>query len=518
MRRRGYDDDLDQPKRSSPYQDLQEQDEDDYDQDYDDYEDDDMVNEPTGRKSTVRKGSTLSVSTRVKMLGVVIALLVVVLIVLVIVKFAIVGGKDAAVSPTEAPAATDVPQAEQTTAPSSIVFAPISQATDAPQEDTGYADEPYVDDSGYADPPYGDDAYEDTSYGGTATDEPIDETPEPDVQNEVVPVIATATPTAEPQPTDTPLPIILTNTPTPTPEPTATPTPTPTPEPTATPTPSPTPVANIATGTVNRDANLRASAVSNAKVKKTIKKGESVTIHETTLDSTGKVWYYLTVDDTNDEGWMRDYVVTVDDELAKPTATPEAEISVTAAPTESESSSSSSEEIIATGKTNREANLRKVMNGKVITQLKKNKTVEIYEILKDKKGNTWYRVKPQGSKTEGYVRDYVITLDSGVSVDTSSSAQVSTAANPTSLLDRDVIGHAITNRAANVREKPLSNASIVRQLGNGTKLRILAKYAGLKEETWYEVVTESGKTYGFVRDYVINVTRLEKDVPVLTYE
>ena len=26
MRRRGYDDDLDQPKRSSPYQDLQEQD------------------------------------------------------------------------------------------------------------------------------------------------------------------------------------------------------------------------------------------------------------------------------------------------------------------------------------------------------------------------------------------------------------------------------------------------------------------------------------------------------------
>ena len=43
MRRRGYDDDLDQPKRSSPYQDLQEQD-DDYD-DYDDYEDDDYDDE-----------------------------------------------------------------------------------------------------------------------------------------------------------------------------------------------------------------------------------------------------------------------------------------------------------------------------------------------------------------------------------------------------------------------------------------------------------------------------------------
>ena len=56
MRRRGYDDDLDQPKRSSPYQDLQEQD-DDYD-DYDDYEDDDLTGEQGGRKSTVRKSTS----------------------------------------------------------------------------------------------------------------------------------------------------------------------------------------------------------------------------------------------------------------------------------------------------------------------------------------------------------------------------------------------------------------------------------------------------------------------------
>ena len=50
------------------------------------------------------------------------------------------------------------------------------------------------------------------------------------------------------------------------------------------------------------------------------------------------------------------------------------------------------------------------------------------------------------------------------------------------------------------------------------ELQILAKYAGVKEETWYEVVTESGKTYGFVRDYVINVTKLDKNAPTLTYE
>ncbi len=510
MRRRDYDDDLDQPKRSSPYQDLHEQDEDGYD-DYDDYEDDDMMDEPKGRKSTVRKKSSRSASTRMKLLSVVIVLLVIVLIALVIVKFAL-GSKKA---PITVPSPTDTPQTEQTTSPSSIVFAPISQATNAPTADTVYTNEPDL--GGYGD----DNAYNgDEDFWDEATEEPVAETPEPVIQNTAAPVIATSAPTAEPQPTGTPLPIILTNTPTPTPEPTATPTPSPTPEPTATPTPSPTPMADLATGTVNRDANLRANAASNAKVKKTVKKGESVTIHETKLDSTNKVWYYLTVDDTNDEGWMRDYVVTTADGLTKPTATPKAETaSATPTPAAAETESSvADEEIIATGKTNRAANLRKVMNGKVITQLKKNKTVEIYEILKDKKGNTWYRVKPQGSSTEGYVRDYVITLDGSVSGEASGTSTGTTAAEQPSLLDRDVIGRALTNRAANVREKPLSNATVVRQLGNGTKLQILAKYAGVKEETWYEVVTESGKTYGFVRDYVINVTKLDKNAPTLTYE
>lgn len=510
MRRRDYDDDLDQPKRSSPYQDLHEQDEDGYG-DYDDYEDDDMMDEPRERKSTVRKKSSRSASTRMKLLSVVIVLLVIVLIALVIVKFAL-GSKKA---PITVPSPTNTPQTEQTTSPSSIVFAPISQATNAPTADTAYTNEPDL--GGYGD----DNAYDgDEDFGDEATEEPVVETPEPVIQNTAAPVIVTSAPTAEPQPTGTPLPIILTNTPTPTPEPTATPTPSPTPEPTATPTPSPTPVADLATGTVNRDANLRANAASNAKVKKTIKKGESVTIHETKLDSTNKVWYYLTVDDTNDEGWMRDYVVTTADGLTKPTATPKAEAaSATPTPAAAETESSvADEEIIATGKTNREANLRKVMNGKVITQLKKNKTVEIYEILKDKKGNTWYRVKPQGSSTEGYVRDYVITLDGSVSGEASGTSTGTTAAEQPNLLDRDVIGRALTNRAANVREKPLSNATVVRQLGNGTKLQILAKYAGVKEETWYEVVTESGKTYGFVRDYVINVTKLDKNAPTLTYE
>ena len=59
---------------------------------------------------------------------------------------------------------------------------------------------------------------------------------------------------------------------------------------------------------------------------------------------------------------------------------------------------------------------------------------------------------------------------------------------------------------------------MVRQLGNGMELQILAKYAGVTDETWYEVVTASGKTHGFVRDYVVYVTKLDKNAPTLTYE
>ena len=35
---------------------------------------------------------------------------------------------------------------------------------------------------------------------------------------------------------------------------------------------------------------------------------------------------------------------------------------------------------------------------------------------------------------------------------------------------------------------------------------------------WYEVVTSSGKTHGFVRDYVITITEIDRDLEAKTYE
>ena len=496
-RNRDYDDgDFDQPKRSSPYQDM---DGDEYDDDYaDDYEDEDEYAASSVKKGA-RKGGGSAGGT-VKILGGVIVLLVVILIALVVVRAVITNKRNTngGVKPSES--VSTIP--EQTTNPAPMVFGPAGSATD----------EPTVSGDAYTTPDSDWSAgFGETDMGGEDANDPVpddtgyDETGELDIETPA-PVIATAEPTATPDVTATPLPIILTNTPTPTPEPTATPTPS----------PSPTPVAEVGTGTVNRDAKLRADAVANAKVKKTIKKGESVTIHEAKTDSTGKLWYYLTVDDSKDEGWMRDYVVTTKQKISAPTPSDTTEESAAGGEETADSTeTSANQDVIATAKTNRAANLRQTMGGKVLVQLKKSTKVNIYEQTTDKKGNVWYKAQAQNGAKVGYLRDYVVTLDKGAGT-TGSGA--STAAAAEDLQDREVIGKATTNRAANVREEPLANATVVRQLGNGMELQILAKYAGVKEETWYEVVTASGKTHGFVRDYVVYVTKLDKNAPTLTYE
>ena len=492
-RKRDYEDgDFDPPKRSSPYQNISD---DEYEDDYDDYDDEEAYTSSSVKKGARKGGGNFGGTA--KLLVAVIVLLVVILIALVIVR-AVLSKKTTQPDNVQPTASVDtIP--EQTTIPAPIVFGPTVDATEEPIQngDGSLATDDW--DTGYQD---------DTA---VETPEPESATAEP---------TAVPTPTTTPEPTDPPLPIILTNTPTPTPEPTATPTPSPSPTPSPTPEPTPTPVANIGTGTVNRDAKLRADTSANAKVKKTIKKGESVTIHEAKTDSTGKLWYYLTVDDSRDEGWMRDYVVTTATKISasasdKTTASDAADSSETTVSAET----SGGNEVIATGKTNRAANLRETMGGKVLVQLKKGTKINIYEQLTDTKGNVWYQAQAQNGTKVGYMRDYVVTLDSDASTESANGGTTSATETSTeNLQDREVIGKATTNRAANVREEPLANAKVVRQLGNGMELQILAKYAGVKEETWYEVITASGKTYGFVRDYVVYVTKLDKNAPTLTYE
>ncbi len=506
-KRREQPEELAQTKRISPYQqmdDLQEDalaqnaayedaDADAYEDAYDDYDvpyaDDEYEDE-----EDAPQGGFFSTLLGKIVLGV-IALLVAVLIALLAISF---------LRKPDQPA--DLPAAQATAAPVQSTKAPVlQQATNAP---------------------------------GAIVFAPVaQETQKPTAQPTQAP---TQAPTGTPEATGTPLPIILTNTPTPSPSPTPTATPSPSPVPTPTPTPEPTEAPVLSLGEVNRKANLREKAASNAKVKQSIDKGETVTIHEALLDQDGKTWYNLTVDDLAVNGWMRDYVVDLAEKIAKPTftpnpeATPKAEAEKeTAEKTTPEPTATPNPEVIGTGKTTKEANVRKVMNGKVLVQLKKGKKVDILATSLDKNGKLWYEVKPQGSNTVGFVRDYLIRLDEDVEIEKPTATPKVTATpkaeqedapvvpenepKEENILDREVIGKAKTNRAANVRVKPVAGGKLVRQLSQGVELLILEKYEDKSENIWYEVSTQTGNTHGFVRDYVIKITEIDKDREAKTY-
>lgn len=492
-RRRETHEELEKTKRISPYQQMDElmqqraaqPQADQYEDEYADaYDEMDEAYETYEEYEPLEQeeGSAGFFSTLIgKILLGIIALLLIVLFVLLGLR--LFNKPDDA---KQLPSANNVPAAAQTTAAASIIFAP-TQATDEP------------------------------------TSEP------------------TTAPTAKPEPTATPLPIILTNTPTPSPSPTPTPTPSPSPVPTATPTIEPTEAPSLAKGEVNRDANLRESAASNAKVKQTVQKGESITVHEAILDQSGKIWYGLSVDDIATSGWMRDYVVDLESKIVKPTYTPSPEMTPSADNQDNEKPEITPEptatpnpDAIGTGKTVKEANVRKVMNGKVLTQLKKGKRVDILSTAMDKEGKIWYEVKPQGSNTVGFTRDYLIDLDSGVELllptptpkptaapkeESESEAEEETETQPKeeNILDREVIGKAETKKEANVRVKPVSGAKLVRQLSKGVKLMILEKYEDQNGNIWYEVSTESGNTHGFVRDYLLKISEIDKTREAQTY-
>ena len=419
----------------------------------------------------------------------------------------------------------------------------------------------------------------------------------------------TSTPVAEVE--ETPLPIILSNTPTPSPSPTPTPTMTPTP------TPAPTEEPVLTEGKTNREANLRKTASSTGTVVKQIKAEEQVRIHNAVLDDKLNVWYFLTVNDTGDQGWMRDYCLSLnesvspqeEEETAAAETLPEGVIAlgktnhdanlrkqmngsvmatlregrnvyiysarkdnsgklwyevksengnkigfvlstlidlnegyVIDEPTFGDSAVNDPSRyedadpglpdgVVATGKINHDANLRKAKAGTVLTQLRTGRKVNIFSAELDKNGKTWYLVQVANGTTKGYVLSTLVNVDKGMTVpppeeletengeeDSLSSVpkentEMSSASGDTGepLIDRAIIGTAKTNRAANVRTTPTSNGKLVRQLSKGVEINLLAKFTN-NADVWYEIATSSGKTHGFVRDYVITIETLNRDI------
>ena len=458
------------------------------DEEYDDdYESDESYDEEDEGEDEAKEHAGFFSTGFGRVMTLIIMLLVSVLIALLLWRF--IGMRKEPMEITDDPVTLPVTETA-TKSPEAVVFAPLVEATQEPTQEP------------------------------TATPQPTK--------------APTPVPTDTPEPTATPLPIILTNTPTPSPSPTASPTPTPTPTPTPSPKPTATPRVDLADAQTNREANLRESASTSGKVKKTLKKGEALTIHEAAYDKSGKLWYFVSAVDQDTQGWMRDYVMNIEGDFEAPTPTPKPTATPKAEEAKEENSAQTqtpkpeaTEEMVGlgTGKTNKDTNVRKIMNGKVVTQLRKGKPVIIHDTKLDKNGDQWYEIQVKGQTTRGFVRSYLITLDKGVEIakptptpaPTEDPAKVEARVSAVEdVLNREVVGKALTNRSANVRVAPLSNADVAIQLKKNTEVMILDMYQDGKA-VWYEVAAEKGTVYGFVRDYVIDVSELNEGIEAKKY-
>ena len=196
------------------------------------------------------------------------------------------------------------------------------------------------------------------------------------------------------------LPIIITNTPTPTPSPT----PTASPEPT--PTPSPTPIADLGSGKVNRESNLREAASAKAKNQKKIAKNTAVTIHDAIRDEEGNGWYSVTVEPSGPEGWIRDYLVTLSDGREFDDFVPPA-VAESEGPVPDEQRADQ----IGRAVTNRSTNVREEpkQNGKIARQISEGVRLSILGYYGNDDAQ-WYEVETESGKTHGFVRAYTVNV------------------------------------------------------------------------------------------------------------
>ena len=311
----------------------------------------------------------------------------------------------------------------------------------------------------------------------------------------------------------------------------------------------PLPDGVIATGKTNHDANLR--KIMNGTVLLQLRKGRRLNILSARTDKKGRLWYEVKPENSSKTGFVLASLINLDKGyvISDPTdasasalaaaESPAAAETVNETPEPAESAEPAEEfqeEPIGSGVTNHDANLRKVKGGTVLTQLRKGRKVTIFAAETDKKGRLWYKVQPSNSTRIGYIMSNLIDLDTPLDTDTESasdqtagSTPVPTAAPQTAALlptaspvpeeiqDRDIIGRAVTNRASNVRATPTSNGQLVRQLSRGIDINIVGVFSN-NGEVWYEIVTQSGKTHGFVRDYVLNISLLDSTITPTAWE
>ena len=156
---------------------------------------------------------------------------------------------------------------------------------------------------------------------------------------------------------------------------------------------------------------------------------------------------------------------------------------------------------------------------KIRKKIAKNTAITIHEAIRDEDGNGWYFVTLDAAGTEGWLRDYLVTIADGRKIDDFVPAPSLPAETPSPEESRGEgeIGRAVTNRSTNVRAEPKQNGKIARQISEGVRLVVFGYYQN-DDAQWYEVETESGKTHGFVRAYTVNITELSPGTEIQPYQ
>lgn len=216
----------------------------------------------------------------------------------------------------------------------------------------------------------------------------------------------------------------------------------------------------------------------------TVRKGSSYAILGTQKDSAGKLWYRISINNTN--GYIISTYVKISDDSGESTAT-------------------ASQKLTVTGDV---VNVRKSASTSAakVTTVKRDQTFDVLGTQKDSSGKTWYRISVNG--TEGYIiSTYVkVTTVTTTSTTTTASTTASTTATTASQQKLTVTGDDV-----NVRKDAGASYAKITSVKRGSTFAVIDSKKDSTGTVWYKISVD-GKAGYIISTYV----KLSSDVTTQT--
>ena len=183
------------------------------------------------------------------------------------------------------------------------------------------------------------------------------------------------------------------------------------------------------------------------------------------------------------------------------TPTPTPSPSPTASPTPTPTHSPTPRLDLSGGVLKREANLRAQPSGtaKIKKKAPKGDSVTIHEAVTDDKGNVWYFLTLDAPGTDGWMRDYLVSLSDPQAVAAALPEATATPEAP----PRTVIASGMANHDANLRET--MNGRVLRTIQKGQRVEVYDRRKDKNQTAWLELRAENDTVTGFVKAGLIDL-------------